>query len=303
MKVVTTTKDSDIAVLPARLGGHPLLDELMTAAGFHRDLRGLQGQWLDAAGIPVELLVPAGLEPSGKRGARIPPHDNRAALRVPRLEAAAVDHSPMDVEALDPNDHRSEQVNVAGAAALLVAKAHKLGDRITARQHGSKDRVQAKDAHDVYRLLKATPAGIVPAGLTRLLTDDISRDVTRTALTHLREHASTVDAELCVLAGRGGPRSRSATRRSSVPRRTHSSRRPSPASTDAALFGPVWARNAGPLTYTQVMNTSQSPALCGENPGLERTERDSVTATDRSDGPAARPRNEGASGSNPLVGS
>lgn len=200
--VVTTTKDSDIAVLPAQLGGHPLLDELMTAGGFHRDAQGLQGRWLDATGIPVELLVPASLEPSGKRGARIPPHDNRTALRVPGLEAAAVDHLPMAVGALDEEDRRSEEINVAGPAALLVAKAHKLGDRLAARERGSKDRVQAKDAHDVYRLLKASPAGAVPAGLARLLADDVSRDVTRVALAHLRDHASSADAELCVLAGR-----------------------------------------------------------------------------------------------------
>lgn len=200
--VVTTTKDSDIVVLPARLGGHPLLDELMKAGGFHRDAQGLQGQWVDAAGIPVELLVPAGLEPSGKRGARIPPHDNRAALRVPGLEAAAVDHAPMVVRALGPEDDRSVEINVAGPAALLVAKTHKLGDRLAARRRGSKDRVQAKDAHDVYRLLKASPSGTVPAGLARLLGDIVSRDVTRVALAHLREYASSADAELCVLAGR-----------------------------------------------------------------------------------------------------
>ena len=52
--IATTTKDSDIALLPSNLGGHPLLDEAMEAGGFHRDLEGLQGQWLNRAGIPVE---------------------------------------------------------------------------------------------------------------------------------------------------------------------------------------------------------------------------------------------------------
>jgi len=79
--IATTTKDSDIVVLPQMLGDYPLLDDAMEQAGFHRDLQGLQGQWLDRDGIPVELLVPAALEPSGKRGARIPPHDNRSGLR------------------------------------------------------------------------------------------------------------------------------------------------------------------------------------------------------------------------------
>jgi hypothetical protein len=54
-------QDSPIVVLPQILGGHPLLDEAMQAAGFQRDLQGLQRQWFDRDGIPVELLVPAGL--------------------------------------------------------------------------------------------------------------------------------------------------------------------------------------------------------------------------------------------------
>ena len=200
--IATTTKDSDIVVLPQILGGHPLLDEAMQAAGFHRDLQGLQGQWFDREGIPVELLVPAGLEPSGKRGARIPPHDDRSALRVRGLEAAAIDHHPRVVTALDPVDDRSEEMRVAGPAALLVAKAHKIGERLADRDAGRKDRTQPKDAHDVFRLLQAVPADVVPSGLERLLAHDVSATVTRTAIEHLRRYAVTPEAELCALAGR-----------------------------------------------------------------------------------------------------
>jgi len=200
--IATTTKDSDIVVLPQTLGGHPLLDDAMAAAGFHRDSHGLQGQWFDRDGIPVELLVPAGLEPSGKRGARIPPHDNRSALRVPGLEAAAVDHNLRVVGSLDPADDRAEEIQVAGPAALLVAKAHKLGDRIAEREAGKKDRTQPKDAHDAFRLLKAVPPDAVPVGLELLLANDVSATVTQTAIELLRHHAATPEAELCVLAGR-----------------------------------------------------------------------------------------------------
>ena len=200
--IATTTKDSDIAVLPQMLGGHPLLDEAMEGAGFHRELQGLQGQWIDRDGIPVELLVPAGLELSGKRGARIPPHDNRSALRVSGLEAAAVDHDLRSVPSLDPADDRIEEIHVAGPAALLVAKAHKIGDRSAERLAGSKDRTQPKDAHDVFRLLQAVPPDAVPTGLELLLADDVSAAVTRTAIEHLRHLAATPEAELCVLAGR-----------------------------------------------------------------------------------------------------
>ena len=58
--IATTTKDSVIVVLPQILGGHPLLDEAMQAAGFERDLQGLQGQRFDRDGIPVK----------GQRGGR-----------------------------------------------------------------------------------------------------------------------------------------------------------------------------------------------------------------------------------------
>ncbi len=200
--IATTTKDSDIVVLPQMLGDYPLLDDAMEQAGFHRDLQGLQGQWLDRDGIPVELLVPAALEPSGKRGARIPPHDNRSALRVSGLEAAAVDHRLHVVTSLDPADDRTVEIRVASPAALLVAKAHKIGDRVTAREAGRKDRTQPKDAHDVFRLLKAVPPDAVPAGLELLLTHDVSGPVTRIAIEHLRRLAATPEAELCVLAGR-----------------------------------------------------------------------------------------------------
>jgi len=200
--IATTTKDSDIAVLPQMLRGHPLLDDAMEGAGFHRDLQGLQGQWFDRAGTPVELLVPAALEPSGKRGARIPPHDNRSALRVSGLEAAAVDRNLRVVTSLDPDDKRTEEISVAGPAALLVAKAHKIGDRVTAREAGSKDRTQPKDAHDVFRLLQAVSPDAVPTGLELLLAHEVSATVTRIAIERLRRLAATPEAELCALAGR-----------------------------------------------------------------------------------------------------
>ena len=75
--IATTTKDSDIALIPVRLTPEPTLDAAMTAAGFSHD-RSLQqpGEWSsgEELGPPVELLVPEGLHAGGgRRGARIPP--------------------------------------------------------------------------------------------------------------------------------------------------------------------------------------------------------------------------------------
>jgi hypothetical protein len=84
-------------------------------------------------GIPVDLRVPEHLAGSGsRRGVRIPPHDKHSARRAAGLEAAIIDRSPMSVESLD--DHgRSAIINVAGPVALLVAKLHKLGERVQHR--------------------------------------------------------------------------------------------------------------------------------------------------------------------------
>jgi hypothetical protein len=91
------TKDSDLAVDPRTLGDHPLLDDAMSAAGFHRDLlhHPQPGSWLSREGIDVDLMVPEALAgASGRRGARIPPHSRHATRRTPGLEAAIVDHAP-----------------------------------------------------------------------------------------------------------------------------------------------------------------------------------------------------------------
>jgi hypothetical protein len=200
--VATATKDSDVVVIPDRLRDDPTLDDAMRAAGFFQRLDGEQGEWLTADGIPVELLVPAGLQPGKTRGARIPPHSKRAAKRVPGLEAAAVDFRTMIIDALDPADPRRERINVAGPAALVVSKAHKMGERYDRAQTGFRDRTNDKDAHDIYRLLRAVPAAEVIEGFARLRADEASGPSTAWALDGLRRLAGDPDAPLCLMAGR-----------------------------------------------------------------------------------------------------
>ncbi len=140
------TKDSDLAVDPRALSDDPLLDDAMTRAGFHRDLEHPQpGAWLSREGIPVDLMVPEALAGGpARRGARIPPHSRHATRRTRGLEAAVVDHAPMTITALDPRDRRHAEIAVAGPAALLVAKLHKLGER-----KNDPGRLVDKDAHDI----------------------------------------------------------------------------------------------------------------------------------------------------------
>ena len=194
------TKDSDLAIDTRVLADHPLIEQAMTAAGFHRDLESPQpGSWLTCEGIPVDLMVPESLAgQSGRRGARIPPHSKHAVRRAAGLEAALVDHVPMAVHALAPEDRRSYTAKVAGPGALLVAKLHKLGER-----QATPGRLVDKDAHDLYRILVAISTPCLAASLRRLRSDRLAAQATRLALTYLNEmFAAGPDATGSVMAGR-----------------------------------------------------------------------------------------------------
>lgn len=195
-----STKDSDLAVDPRRLQDEPLLDAALTGAGFHRDLTSPQpGSWISGDGLPVDLMVPAALAgTTGTRGARIPPHHKHATRRTPGLEAAVVDHAPMEIVALDPADARTATLEVAGPAALLVAKLHKLGERAS-----TPGRLVDKDAHDVYRLLVATETADLADRLRWLAAHELAGAATRAALGWLDElFARGPDAVGATMAGR-----------------------------------------------------------------------------------------------------
>jgi hypothetical protein len=100
------------------------------------------------------------------------------------LEAALVDHGPMTVSALDPSDDRRVTVEVAGVAALLVAKAHKIHDRVDG---GRPDRLRDKDAADVYRIMQTARPAAVRETLGDLLTNPLSAEVTQRALGYMEE--------------------------------------------------------------------------------------------------------------------
>lgn len=146
--VAEATKDSDVGIDLRTLGDDPLIDEAMRRAGFHQDLvHGQPGSWLSPSGIPVDLMVPDAIAGSGRRSVQAPPHDKRALRRAVGLEAAIVDNSQMTIRALAAEDDREVEARVAGPAALLVAKLHKLGER----QERAPERLVDKDAYDVYR--------------------------------------------------------------------------------------------------------------------------------------------------------
>ena len=108
------------------------------------------GSWLSPRGVSIDLMVPEALAGPGTRGARLGPHGKRAARRARGLKAALVDRDIRTIRSLEATDPRTATIWVAGPAALLVAKIHKIAERV-----GVQDRVRDKDALDVLRLLRA----------------------------------------------------------------------------------------------------------------------------------------------------
>lgn len=178
------TTDGDVAVDPDLLGSDPLVEEAMRAVGFVPDPRSSAiGSWISPRGVPVDLMVPDAVDGAGRRGVRVPPHDSRSMRRARGIEATLLDNSKMIIQALDPAaDDRRFEVSVAGPAALLVAKLHKIHDRLD-----TPSRQDNKDAHDVYRLLTAVETHVFVDAIGRLLGDEGGADVTREALDQLGE--------------------------------------------------------------------------------------------------------------------
>jgi hypothetical protein len=178
------TTDGDVAVDPDLLSSDPLVEEAMSAAGFAPDPRpSAIGSWISPRGVPVDLMVPDAVAGAGRRGVRVPPHDSKSMRRARGIEAALIDNSKMVIRALDrAADPREVEVSVAGPAALLVAKLHKIHDRLE-----TPSRQDNKDAHDVYRLLRAVETQVFVEVISRLLGEDVSAEVTREALDQLRE--------------------------------------------------------------------------------------------------------------------
>jgi hypothetical protein len=103
----------------------------------------------------------------------------------------------MKVQSLD-GDGRSAVINVAGPAALLVAKLHKLGERVD-----TPDRLNDKDAHDIYRLLVATETSELAETIRQLLAEELSQRCTTRALEFVQQlFAGGPDALGSTMAGR-----------------------------------------------------------------------------------------------------
>lgn len=180
LAVAPYTSDGDIALDPSDLSKTPKLEEAMRGGGFVLDLQ-QPGVWVGPQGVTIDLLVSEAVGGGGRRGARLGEHGNRAARKARGLEAVLVDNEPAEIAALGADDERRFEIAVAGPAALLVAKLHKLGERQDVAR-----RSEDKDALDVLRLLRAIPTQTLAEMLDVLRGDMRSGVVTLEAVDYLR---------------------------------------------------------------------------------------------------------------------
>lgn len=146
-QLVAYTTDGDIAIDPATVAPEPDFAAVMEAAGMRKgDQPGIWSPKNGGADAPtVDLLVPQAFATApGKRGAVLRGHSANAARYVPGIEGCLVDCDELVIGSLETSDTRRFRLRVAGPGALLIAKLHKLGDRIGDERR--RDRIEPKDA-------------------------------------------------------------------------------------------------------------------------------------------------------------
>ncbi len=174
------TYDADIALNPGLLRSSPAIVDAMSRAGFR--LGGQPGLYRKDESAQVDLLVPEAVGGPGRRAARLGVHGNRAAMKVRGLEGALVSHTFRKISSLIPSADRSCILKVAGPAALLVAKTHKIRERLEGPDLRRREPLP-KDAFDIYRLLRAIETTKMASEFGLILSHEISSRVTAEALT------------------------------------------------------------------------------------------------------------------------
>jgi hypothetical protein len=191
-----STTDGDIAIDPDLLFENPDLAEVLESAGFRPHTS--PGTWFSPEGVPIDLMVPSGALPSSsRRTAALAGQGAPTARRTAGLELALHDNTTMELGALDPSDTRLAIVKVASPAALVVAKIIKLAERMSGPKS---DRILAKDASDVLRMLRYNDAAAIGASLGRFAADGIGSGTIETAVEFLRPQLALRRSPLIELA-------------------------------------------------------------------------------------------------------
>lgn len=195
------TTDGDLALDVTALHTEPEITAALRAAEFQEGAN--PGSWIGNGGVAVDIMVvpsQSGRAKKGARAAALAGHGAATARITPGLEPALVDHAPRTLEALSPDDHRRIDVNVAGPAALLCAKAIKIEERLADSQRGMAARLREKDALDMLRLLQAVDTAELVAGFHRHFRHDVAREMSSRALAFMRADATEPSSRLPQLA-------------------------------------------------------------------------------------------------------
>jgi hypothetical protein len=162
-----TTSDGDLGVTPELLGDDPKIGERMAELGYEAARPERPGIWSpisqrdrdihqrDSVDLiaPLEVAYPPGTR-RPTRGARVGAHGAHAVSATRGTELSVIDRRRMMLRSFD--DGPGVEVNVAGPAALLCAKAYKLHDRMDLRElRRNGERLRSKDFADLYRLTLA----------------------------------------------------------------------------------------------------------------------------------------------------
>jgi len=196
------TTDADLALDTDLLADDPEIAATLQAAGF---VPGQPGHWENSQGIAVDLMVAphqSNRQSASARAAHLTSHAKSVARIGPGLALALSDNAPQSITALDSSDSRRHEIRVAGPAALLVAKAIKLDDRLADASQGNSRRIVDKDALDVLRLLQACPISQFLAGLSWQNADTAAQADIARGLQILRDRATDRTHDLPVLATR-----------------------------------------------------------------------------------------------------
>jgi hypothetical protein len=160
-----STRDGDLAINPVLIAEDPKIMEIMAEIGLEParpERPGIYG-YVSERGLPwnqrttVDLLVPETYAGSKGRAARIPGQKS-ATIRAYGLELAIHDRTLTRISTTDGEPELSVDVHVAGPAPLLIAKAHKVSERL-ADVEKRPDRLRPKDSGDIALLMMVTDGG------------------------------------------------------------------------------------------------------------------------------------------------
>jgi hypothetical protein len=199
--IVEYTTDADFSITPSLVAQTPRIEVALEANGFTRP--GDVGRWKSPSGIFVDLMVPEAVagerRRKNSRSAVLDGHGPRVSRRTKGIEGALIDRAWMVLGGIEEGSDLVVETWVAGPAALLVAKSHKIAERL-----GDGNRLRDKDALDVFRLFQAVSTHDFVERFELLINSDVAQAVTLEALRYVGHLFGDPDAPGVLMAKRLG---------------------------------------------------------------------------------------------------